>query len=328
MKRITVSEKFILITLLIVLWISSFGGSIFEYNDPKLNLGENPVYRVCDAGEILDAMNKDRTSAYAANNSEYVCTNVRIDSIESRKLTVTSGGYSGIVIRTDASVPSSYRTGTTCSVFGKLELGRNTVSMTIKNAILSAGEINPEADYYTLVGGNPRAFYDSKTELRTMKGGTISYRVPENWKRVRCTDEGRQEIFNSGLMADADCYFLNELTGKDTPECFIVFYFDIDKYVSYDNKKDQYSEIEAEIVKNICPDDNAGPLRSMYLYFDKYAANRDGNTVNYVSVYGPCRVEFIFNETEGGIAVMMYVTESAYNYREEALYIQRSLSIR
>ena len=326
MKRITVSEKFILITLLIVLWISSFGGSIFEYNDPKLNLGENPVYRVCDLGGILDEMKADQASAYSKYNEEYVCSVVKIDSVESRKMSVTGGGYSGIVIRTDGTIPSSYKPGTTCSVFGKLELGKSNLSMTLKNTTLMSGEINMSADYYTLVNGNARAFYDNKSELRTMKGGTITYRIPENWKRVRCTDEGRQEIFNSGLMADADCYFLNELTGKDTPECFIVFYFDIDKFVSYDNKKDQYSEIEAQIVKNICPDDNAGPLTSMYLYFDKYAANRDGNTVNYMSVYGPCRVEFIFNETEGGIVVMMYVTESAYNYREEALYIQRTLS--
>ena len=317
-------RKIILITLVTVLWIVSFGGNLFEYNYPKLDLNDEHVYIVNDLGSILQGMKNNSGQTYDEFNSEYVCANVKIDSIGSRKMTVTSGGYTGIVIRTDSAVPSALKVGNTCSVFGQLKLGRNNLSMTLKDALVRTDMINTDADYYTLVNGNPRAFYDDRSELRTMNGGKITCRIPETWNRVRCTGEEKERIFHTNLMADADCYFLNGLSGKDSPECFIVFYFDIKSNVQHESAYPDYLGIENAIIKDICPDDSGFTQAArgvQRLFVNGYA-----RSLNHMSDYGPCRVEFIFNETEGGIVVMMYVTESAYNYREEALYIQKTLT--
>ena len=326
-NRSEIIKKCILISLSLVLWVCSFGG-IFGHNDPELNIEDNPVYKVCDLSSVYNSLLTNYDATVSQYNDCHIVSGIVVDRLESKILYGHSGDCSEIKISTAKNTAQKYSQGNTLAVYGTLDIGKSKgiPTLTVKADYVDSRAIDTNSDYYTLAkDGNTKAYSKSNTVLCSLDDNRIQYRIPASWESVRCTDEGKKALFHSEILRDSDCYFLNELAGSEYPEFFVVFFFDFDHFIKFANEKDNMTSIETAIIKNICPEDkNVGAKK---FFFKDKVTYKEKKITYYVSNYDNCKVEFIFNECDEGVCVMMYVHSGEYTYKEDALYVQESLSI-
>ncbi len=306
-NRSAIIKKCILISMSLVLWVCSFGG-IFGHNDPELNIEEHPVYKVCDLSSVYDSLLADHDTTASQYNGSHIVSEMVIDRLEPRAIYGHSGDCPEIRISTDKNTTQKFSRGNSIVVYGKLDIGKNKElpTLTVTADRVDTGTIDIGSDYYAPdKTGDVKAYSASKTVLCGLNDNHIQYRVPASWQSVRCTDEGKKELFHSEILRDSDCYFLNELAGSEKPEFFVIFYFDFNDFVKYDNEKNNLTSIETAIIRNICPSDkNVGTKK--FLFNDKITY-KNRKITYYVSTYDNCKVEFIFNEVDDGLCVMMSV---------------------
>ncbi len=322
-----IKTKYILISMVLVLWASSFGG-IFGHNNPALNIEKTPVYKVCDLSVVYNSLRANYDETTSQYDNRPIVSALIVDHADSKDFSGHSGDCSGIKISTDKKNVKLYSQGNTLTIYGKLNIGKSKglPTLTIKADYIDTKGIDTNSDYYIMTEpGKPKAYSKSNTELCNLNDNHIQYRVPSSWQSVKCTDEGKKELFHNDILQNSECYFLNELTGKKNPEFFVVFYFDFNHFVKYSNEKNNLTSIETAIIQNICPKEKSVGVRK--ILFNDIITYKEKKIVYYVSDYDSCKVEFIFNELKDGVCVMMYVTDGEYAYKEDALYIQETLTV-
>lgn len=311
-------KKILMITLLIVVWAASFGGDLLSYNDPRLDISENPVYEVIDPDAAAKAFEGEYNETADRYKGRFVIFNAEVISAESRKLTVaTAGGLNLHITLAEAKEAENAAAHQSIAVFGQLETMKVKPFFSINKGHISALTISPRQDYYAYMGGQLTGYSKDRSIQKSLAGG-LTYRIPSSWEKAQCTEEERKEIFNSKLLHNSDCYIL------DKNDFFIIFYFDKEEFLLYDSNYSADSAIRSSIITNICPGDSGVWLRNLRSWPVKSDFGRSYEY--YVSVYKDHRVEFVFTPVGDDICVMMYVTDGKYTYAPDAMYIQRTVS--
>lgn len=328
-RIISILKRTMLIVMSMTIWLCSIGAGIDEYDYPKLSLKDNHVYKVCD-------LDKSTLSTYDDCD---VAVNLIVDSVDGKEIEARTDGGIKILLEGTKAVKDSYEANESITVFGTLKVSKNKKQKkSIETQWTSSSSVDLKADYYTVVDGHPKAYYEKDTVSYTLNNGAVEYRVPESWNaKALLKPEKKGDLFNKKLTGSAECFILGELLpNPDAHEYFLVFYLDKERFVS-ETKWDNPSEIETAIIKNICPETGfnnivAGAKKNIFK--DKAVSDQGNNIIYYVTNYkdpngskGSCKVEFIITEAEKGFVVMMYVTDAGYSFREDVLYIQKSLQI-
>lgn len=173
--------------------------------------------------------------------------------------------------------------------------------------------------------GFTEAELNQRSALRSFNGGKMTYRIPAGFAGVEISDEDKADIFNVDA-ADCNAYILNGLTGQKEAEVLCMFFFNFDKYLSYETDSKETTDVEYAIINNIDPAE-VDILSRLVFSPISYQTAEDGRIFNnYVATYGSHRVEFVFTAVEGGMCVLMYIYNDGYNYVDDILYIMHSIS--
>jgi len=325
--------KIILIFTLIVSFIVLPGAGLAR-NKPKVNAETNVIYDYYELSEL---------SKYFSDGYDYVegkCNNMAVSvkgtvkSVDSKSkiIAISSADNPGISINVlckNKELLSRYRAGDTVTVYGLI----SKKSIVDNNVVIEAdgiasGMSNQKMDYLFSDG----TFYlDSGSAERQIAGGKIRYRIPDEWETVEAGGEDKADFFNIDL-SDGNCYYLNSLKGKDTAECFCIFYFSNDKYLKYDTDKSQMAGIERAIISNICQSEKS---KLSYKNITHYTFPTDSVKTSYgldydayVANYKTHRAEFIFVPAESGVCVLLYVYNDDYSSYKDILYLMRTLNVK
>ncbi|MBQ8946420.1 MAG: hypothetical protein IJ058_06335 [Lachnospiraceae bacterium] len=318
--------------LSLILCVVSLGANPISHNDPVLDISEDPVYEVVDAENLYLSLKNSYQKTVSVYNGHKILISGTVASTDKTSLTLMSGKDAPVSVSADKTLISGIKDGDEICVLGSLKIGKQNSSkpITVKADLLTTQKLDMQQDYYTCIDGFYKGYSDKSSVTYKLPGGNISFRVPSAWENVKCTDEEREKLFNSEILADAECFYPGGLYGSRDLECFIIFYLD-DDLLKFDSDRGSHAVIEQTAITNICPDERG--FMGLRLAVNDALFNRSvksdlGTTfyTRYVATYEDYRVEFSFVRTGSGRIAMMYIYDDDRAALSDILYVMRSIS--
>ncbi len=342
-KRGSYKKRLIALLMLVFTWVSAIGAGISENDHPKLSLKDNPVYTVCDLDTVSQELKDNYEQAFSKYDDHAIAVSLTCPTVNDKGLIVakTAKGMEIILEGTkEVAGLGNYTDKDKITAFGSLKIGKEkgkekTPDLSLVTQWTSKMEVPDKANYYTVVDEHPKAYFNENSMKYTFGNDYVEFMVPNTWEDAILDADRQAELFNKKLKGNAECFVLDKLLSNDeSHEFFLVFYFDKEQFV-YDTKANDEGEIETAIIQNICPESGFNKLVSAIkkgIYKDKTKSDEGNDIIYYVTNYrdpkgsnSSCKVEFIITEAKKGFVVMMYVTDSDYNFKEDVLYIQKTL---
>ncbi len=326
-------KKFILILCIITVWACSFAGA-FSWDRPTLNEEGYAAYKSCDP----DALSKAVNSGNKDYSDKYLGTDVvitgEIVSTGSGSAVIRTVKGTSVTVNCDKAILSKFSEKDKIKAYGVITANsKNALVLKAKYIVGTTGTQIPEG-YYIHGPGTPetdRSYTPSKSAHKTVSDGRVSYDIPDTWLPCEAELEDKNKIFNLNDVSDANCYYLNGLTGNKDTECFVIFDFDYDEYL-YDSDKGYTQVIEKTIVSNICRYNKALSLdsfirKAMLSFTVQNPKNNIGLDADYYvgSYNNDYSVEFVFVPASDHMCVMMYIHKSDISARDDVLYVIRTV---
>ena len=326
-------KKFILILCIITVWTWSFAGA-FSWDRPTLNEAGYAAYKACSPDALSEAVSSGDTD-YA---DRYLGTDVviagEIVSVSSGSAVIRTVKGTQMNVNCDKATISKYSEKDKIKAYGVISSNsKKGLTLKAKYIVKTTGTQIPEG-YYIHGPKTPetdKSYTASRSAHKTISDGRIGYDIPDTWLPCEAKLEDRNKIFNLNDVSDANCYYLNSLTGNKDTECFVIFDLDYDEYL-YDSDKGYTQMIEKTIVSNICRYNKALGLDS---FFKKallnFTVESPKNNIGldadyYVGSYNnDYSVEFVFVPSSDHMCVMMYIHRSDISARDDVLYVIRTV---
>ena len=329
-------KKFILILCIITVWTCSFAGA-FSWDRPTLNEEGYAAYKSCDTDALSEAVNsgdKDYSGKYLGTD---VVIAGEIVSVGSGSAVVRTGKGTSVTVNCDKAILSKYSEKNKIKAYGVISANKkNALVLKAKYIVGTTATQIPEG-YYIHGPGTPeidRSYTTSKSVHKTISDGRVSYDIPNTWTACEAGLEDKNKIFNLNDVSDANCYYLNSLTGNNVTECFVIFDLDYKEYL-YGSDWGYTQVIEKTIVSNICRYNKALSLdsfiRKAMLNFtvEKPKNNIGLDADYYVGAYNnEYSVEFVFVPESDHMCVMMYIHKSDISARDDVLYVVRTVEFK
>lgn len=281
-KRINIHKKILLILLLIVVWTASFGGGLLSYNNPRLNISENPVYEAISLTSMMREYSSDKEAAqklfdghcvifnaYVTGKSsgkvmvtdKPLATNAKVGesegahnadaalSADSGKITGSSGETYEITVSVSSGELKSIGIGDYICVYGTLSGGGKAAPyFSIKKGNIKAAPINADRyDYYTYMNEHFIGYSDKDSVSYSLGDSGLTYRIPSTWKNAGIPDEDRAEVFNSKILENAECFVLTPGRASETGSLEeSASSSDTDYFVIFYFDKDEFIKYDSE----------------------------------------------------------------------------------
>ena len=243
----------ILLTILFSVCICS---TSLAANIPKLNIDKNPVYAKCNISNVINEKNKD----YSRTASKYKDVDIidvgKVESKEknNKSLSVVFGSESVTVKTNQKDEVAKLSAGSTVAVYGKLDFeSEKKKQISIKADHIIEQNDTLVSDFY--IYGSKRTYSDRNSKKITLANNRISFKIPKSW--INTEAENYDKIFNNKIYSEktGKCYYINLVSGAAEPEVFCIFYFDNNYFLEESGDKNRTTDIEKEIINNICPED-------------------------------------------------------------------------
>lgn len=304
-------------------------------NTPKLNIDDRPVYIRCNVEEIVEEANNN----YSGIRDEYKNVDIIdtgiVNSIEKNKKSLNvEFGAQVIKVKADKSEVTNLYEGCNVTVYGQFDFeSEKKKTVSIKADHLKNEENELKYDYYIYEG--LRAYSEADSTSINMANGRIVFNIPNDWLSTEAT--GYDKIFNSLVYSNnlGKCYYINRIVEADEPEVFCIFYFDNNLFLENSKDKDNYEDIEKEIINNICPDEEDVLKWDVFFPQDTSTSSRGIKFDHYITDYDNYRVEFAFAPVKGtdeadngGICVLLHLYIDDSIVPDDILYVMSTLEIK
>lgn len=238
----------------------------------------------------------------------------------SNKSFYLSDGNDSRVVYVDSSdvkkETAAIRDGMEVRVFGNIQIenGRPPELTAEKIELVKGNEKSGDYIFY-----DGTLYNDSDMTEVSIGDGAVTYRIPKIWSYV----EQEEALVSPDI---GHYYDINKVKHKSSSECFCILYFKYDKYVKYENERDEQNGIERAIITNITGKDLGIFSIDHYTFWTKTFEPSYGRSFDYyITDYNDHVVEFLFTPAKDGLVVMMYIYDDDYSSNKDILYIMRTL---
>ena len=303
--------NFILVVALCMSEVILCGG-LFDPSSVALDTKKNIIYQSANADDIIGAFKNDKDTAKKDYDNNYymIFGSVSSKKDNNKELTVgkAEGKVKSITCKTSdkalIKIIETIGTDDAVYVYGKLSVGMSGNSLSIKiDGIGKTDKKSTSDSVYSLLDGN--TINRDTMKKRKIDGTDITFLIPSSWERVE------HDLKKEGLGTKPGYqYRLNEISKQAMAESLFICYFDKNSLLVDENDFNENNAIEEAIIRDIldkgdksldkypCRTDKTYYRKTYKYYKDKYVKHPSEDSY---------RAEFVFNETEEGILLYLYI---------------------